>query len=82
MNDNTLPENQFHFYASSVAQWITTTDKRDLRQLIKLMDKDKFSYNLFLVPLPHDANYEINFFQPQVKGTQWLGFYEVKSKRK
>lgn len=69
-----------HFYASSVAQWATTTDKRDLRQLLKLMDKDGYSYNLFLVPVSHDAEYEINFYQPQVEGTQWLGFFEGESK--
>lgn len=69
-----------HFYASSVAQWATTTDERDLRQLLKLMDKDGYSYNLYLVPVPHDAQYDIKMFQPQVEGTQWLGFFEVKGK--
>jgi hypothetical protein len=69
-----------HFYASSVAQWATTTDERDLRQLLKLMDKDGFSYNLFLVPVAHDAQYDIKMYQPQVDGTQWLGFFEVKEK--
>ena len=49
----------FHFYASSAAQWATTTDKRDLRQLLKLMDKDGYSYNLFYVPVKSDASYEI-----------------------
>lgn len=69
-----------HFYASSVAQWATTTPERDLRQLLKLMDKDGYSYNLYLVPVAHDTPYEINFFQPQVEGTQWLGFFEVNKK--
>ena len=71
-----------HFYASSVAQWATTTPERDLRQLLKLMDKDGFSYNLFLVPVAHDAQYEIKMYQPQVDGTQWLGFFSVKRGRK
>ena len=74
------PQPNHHFYASSVAQWATTTDKRDLRQLLKLMDKDGYSYNLFLVPIPHDSQYEIKFYQPQVEGTQWLGFFEGESK--
>jgi len=69
-----------HFYASSVAQWATTTPERDLRQLLKLMDEDGYPYNLFLVPAAHDAPYDIRFFQPQVEGTQWLGFFEVKEK--
>jgi hypothetical protein len=71
-----------HFYASSVAQWATTTNERDLRQLLKLMDKDGYSYNLFLVPVSHDTPYDINFFQPQVEGTQWLGFFDVKKGKK
>jgi hypothetical protein len=45
------------------------------------MDKEGYTYNLFLVPLPHTTPYEINFYQPQVEGTQWLGTFEKKGKR-
>jgi hypothetical protein len=76
-----MPENM-HFYASSVCQWVTTTQVRDLRQLIKHMERDGFNYNLFLVPVAHDAKYEIKMYQPQVEGTQWLGYYEVKEETK
>ena len=81
MNEN-MPENT-HFYASSVADWVTTNDTRDLRELLKMMDKFGYPYNLFLVPLPHTANYEIKMYQPQVEGAQWLGFFETtKGKKK
>jgi hypothetical protein len=70
-----------HFYASSVSQWVTTNETRDLRALLKMMDKDGFPYNLFLVPVPHDAPYEIKMYQPQVEGTQWLGFFEKKKSK-
>ena len=70
-----------HFYASSAFTWITTTAERNLQQLIKHMDKEGYTYNLFLVPLPHDATYEIKHYQPQVEGTQWLGTFEKKGKR-
>ena len=70
-----------HFFASSVWTWITTDETRDLRQLIKHMEKEGKPYNLFLVPVPHDADYEIKMFQPQVEGTQWLGYYEKKKTR-
>ena len=73
------PDN--HFFASSIAQWATTTDERDLRDLIKLMDQDGYAYSLFLVPGPHDAEYSINFYQPQVEGTQWVGFFEPKKSK-
>jgi hypothetical protein len=75
-----MREPQQHFYASSVSQWATTNDKRDLRQLLRLMDKDGYAYNLFLVPLDHTATYEIRMYQPQVEGTQWLGFFKPKEK--
>jgi hypothetical protein len=75
-----MREPQQHFYASSVAKWATTNDKRDLRQLLRLMDKDGYAYNLFLVPLEHTASYEIRMYQPQVEGTQWLGFFTAKGK--
>ena len=71
-----------HFYASSAFTWITTTAERNLQQLIKHMDKEGYTYNLFLVPLPHTATYEIKHYQPQVEGTVWLGTFEKKGKRK
>lgn len=77
-----MTENHYHFYASSVAQWAVTNDKRDLRQLLKLMDKDGYSYNLFLVPGKHTDPYEIAMYQPMVKGTQWLGTFTLPKKKK
>jgi hypothetical protein len=32
------------------------------------------------VPLDHTATYEIRMYQPQVEGTQWLGFFEKAKK--
>ena len=65
-----------HFFAASVHNWASTTPERDLPALIRHMEKLGHGYNLFLVPLPNDAEYEINFYQPQVEGTQWLGYFE------
>jgi len=71
-----------HFFAASAQTWITTSPTRTLQQLIKHMDKEGWTYNLFLVPLPHDATYEISFYQPpRVEGTKWLGTFEKKGKR-
>lgn len=71
-----------HFFAASISTWVKTTDERDLRQLIELMDKEGMGFNLFLVPVHHTVNYDINFFQPQVKGTQWLTYFKPKGERK
>lgn len=75
-----MKDNHHHFFASSVANWATTTETRDLRQLLKLMDQEGYSYTLFLVPGSHESVYDIKMYQPQVAGTQWLGFFEVKEK--
>jgi hypothetical protein len=74
-----MKENQ-HFFAASVAQWATTTETRDLPALLDLMNKGRHSYNLFSVPVPHTTEYEINMFQPQVPGTEWLGTFTVPKK--
>jgi len=70
-----------HFYASSVCTWITTNEKRNLVQLLKHMEKEGYPYSLYLVPVPHDASYEIKMYQPQVEGTQLVWFFEPKAKR-
>jgi len=70
-----LPENT-HYYASSVATWMTTTDKRTLPELITAMTKEKLGFNLFLVPVSWDTTYQIKGYQPQVEGAQWLGYFE------
>jgi uncharacterized protein with von Willebrand factor type A (vWA) domain len=75
------PQNEFHFYASSVADWATTDKTRDLPALIKLMEKFGYSYNLFFVPVPADAAYEIKSYEPQVAGAVWLGHFEPKAKK-
>jgi hypothetical protein len=75
-----MKENQ-HFYASSVAQWATTNETRDLPALLELMDKDGLTYNLFSVPGSHNAEYDINMFQPQVPGTEWLGTFTLPKKK-
>ena len=74
---NKLPNIHQHFFAASAYDWCASTPTRDLREVISIMEKYNQSYNLYLVPVPHDTPYEINFYQPQVEGTQWLGYFEV-----
>jgi len=76
-----LMENH-HFFASSAATWITSTAERNLEALLAHMNKEGYAYNLFLVPLPQTAVYDIDWFQPQVAGTMWLGAFAPKAKRK
>jgi hypothetical protein len=44
------------------------------------MEKFGYNYNLFFVPVPADAAYEIKSYEPQVAGAVWLGCFEVKGK--
>jgi hypothetical protein len=63
----------FHIYGSTAATWATTTETRDLGQLIKLLTLDKMPFSLWYVPLPHDADYEIRMYAPNVEGAIYLG---------
>ena len=76
-----MKDKDFHFYASSIAQWATTNDTRDLPALIDLMDKDGYTYSLFRVPVPHDTDYDIQMYQPQVTGTEYLGTFTLPKKK-
>lgn len=62
-----------HFFASSASTWMTTTDKRGLHDVLAAMEKEGKTFNLFLVPLPWDAVYEIGMYRPVVEGAEWLG---------
>ena len=70
-----------HFFAASVSQWATTNETRDLPALLDLMNEDGYTYNLFSVPVPHTDTYDIEMFQPQVPGTEWLGTFTVPKKK-
>jgi hypothetical protein len=72
---------EFHFFASSACMWATTTEERDLRALLKMMDKDGHTYNLFYVPLPHNAAYQIKAYAPAVEGVVFLGSFEPRARK-
>jgi hypothetical protein len=81
-NDDDLKQPDNHFFASSVATWMTTTDKRDLHEVLSAMEREGFDYNLFLVPGSHEAPYRIRQYAPQVEGAQWVGYFQPKRKRR
>lgn len=69
----------FHFLLTSVFTWRTGTDLHDL---MKAMDKEGYTYWVWLVPVEQSEPYEINFFQPQVPGSFLLAEVEKKPKAK
>ena len=62
----------FHFYATSIAEWQTETD---LVKLIKTMQKDDLEFAIYYVPLHEELNYEIRAYLPAVEGIEFLGLY-------
>ena len=43
--------------------------------ILKYMEKQKYPYNLWMIPLEEKANYNIEDFTPQVEGRVYLGQY-------
>lgn len=82
MNQYHTPEGNteaqgFHFFASNFAEWKAS---ESLTELCDWMKKSKQSHNVYYVPLPFSAEYDINFYQPQVAGVLYLGSYDRKNK--
>lgn len=70
---------EFHFFASSVSTWQTTTGEMGLPALIKRMEKEGRTFNLYYVPLHHSKNYTIREFKPEVEGVIYLGAFDTKA---
>jgi|SanBayMetagenome_1026888.scaffolds.fasta_scaffold07961_3 hypothetical protein len=73
---------EFHFFASSVADWIVTNDRRELPDIIEFMEKEGYAYTLWMVPGDWKTNYMIEHYAPQVEGAQLLGHFAPKNVRK
>jgi len=56
----------YHYYASSVAEWRVDND---LEKLIKTMKKDRYGFIVWIVPANIEAHYQIQEYAPQVPGS-------------
>ena len=81
MTTNTQPTPQptFHFYVNNIFEWRTGTD---LHTLMKEMDKQKFTYWVWLVPGEKTSRYEIKWYAPQVEGAFKLDMVEYAKGRR
>jgi len=59
------PKPTHHFFVCNVYEWRVGID---LPTLIKEFEKAKATYWIWHVPGTTDSNYEINFYQPKMKG--------------
>lgn len=71
-----------HFFLSSFATWITTGPNRTLKQAMAALDREGYAYNVWAVPLPPNAEYEIKGWAPQVKGALFMAEVEPKPRKK
>ena len=69
-----------HFFVSSVFSWARGYDLVDCLRRAKSSDRgmEVKEYYMYLVP-GKDSGYDINFYQPQVEGTIYLGTQPAKS---
>ena len=75
-------KDEFHFYGNNGWEWKTS---EDLFDVIDWFQKQKYNnkkmkYSLWVVPLPHNAEYEISQYVPKVEGIQFMGTYLGKKK--
>jgi hypothetical protein len=81
MTEHLLKHKQpvFHFLILNVFEWRTGVD---LHELMKDFGKKGYTYWVWLVPCEEEVQYEISFYQPQVKGSFVLTSVEKKPKVK
>ena len=65
----------FHIYGQNAYEYYCN---EDIQEVIKWFEKQKMVYYLWYVPVPKDASYQIDFYQPQVEGAKYLGSFKNK----
>lgn len=71
-----------HLLFTSVTTWVTTGDKYNISEAVKIMEKEKMTYWVWYVPLPPTTDYEIEWFAPQVEGAVCIEAVEYQKGRK
>jgi hypothetical protein len=65
-----MSEKNHHFFASSVGEWQVD---EDLFTLLLKMDKMRWDYTVYYVPVAITEPYKINMYAPMVEGVIYLG---------
>lgn len=66
-----------HFFASSIAEWKVDTDPG---KLITFFKRERYDFSLWYVPVEVSAEYQINYYAPQVEGAILLGTFKAETK--
>jgi hypothetical protein len=80
MTETTQP--QGHLLLINATTWCTTGINRTVAEATKIMEQEKLTYFVWYIPLPANAQYEINYYMPQVEGAHALEMVEFKNGRK
>ena len=59
----------YHYFATSRFSWSTDND---LHRLMKRLDADKMSYDIWYVPIDREESYDLEAFAPQVEGATMI----------
>ena len=78
-----IVDKEVHYFVSSFSHWVVDAD------LLKAINKHKREAgergcggNVFIVPLPIEADYKIDHYIPQVEGVQLIAYVEYAKKKK
>ena len=73
-------EQQYHYFTSSFLNWAVSNSLSDCLRKQKKADRNGPSFkadvcNVYRVPCAKSENYKIDFYAPQVEGTEWVGSF-------
>jgi hypothetical protein len=73
---------QGHLLFINATTWCFAGLNFTVAEAAKIMEQEKLTYFVWYIPLPADAQYEINYYMPQVEGALVLETVEFKKGRK
>jgi hypothetical protein len=71
-----------HLLFVNACTWGKSGRERSIADLIKIFEREKLTYFVYLVPVEPGTPYEINYYMPQVEGAHALEMVEFKNGRK
>ena len=74
--DEKISRRKVHYFVGSVTHWVVNSDldvaiTKHKKENAKLKTQST-SANVYLVPVPVEAHYEIDNYHPDVGGTEWI----------
>lgn len=82
-----MQNQNFHFLVTNHYGWVSTTTERNLADAIELTKSRSKGmtqpyYDVWYVPVPSDAEYEIDQYKPLVNGAVCVGHFDLPKSKK